>query len=208
MVLNKRNIIIFTFVLFLICSLVYAKEARILVSKNPADIYFQLGKESYNEKNYEESLEFFKKSIELNQDYYQAYHNLAQVYYRLGDVNNAILNLNNAIKINQEYIQGYYSLALVYYEQKEFDESIINLKKVIEYEPNNPNAHFDIAIMYVDRFRIKESKGLISADDLKLLESALYHYKTLSTIDLEFPNANNNALIVGKIYQEYNNFFK
>lgn len=54
-------------------------------------------------RRFEEAKACFEKVILIDPDYEDAYYNLAVLYAKTGDVNNAKLNLNRAIQINEEY---------------------------------------------------------------------------------------------------------
>jgi tetratricopeptide (TPR) repeat protein len=186
-----------------VVSLSFAYQGKAIIAKEPSVIYFTLGKYYFNNNDFDNALNYFKKAIEINPKFAEAHHNLGIVYYNLNEKNGAVDELKNAIRLNGGYAKAYYSLALVYYESKDYGNVLQNLLKVIELEPENANAHFDLAVVYVDRFREKELTGNISLGDLEDLEEALLHYLKVAELDFNFPHALINAEIVKNIINDY-----
>ena len=77
------------------------------------------------------------------------------------------------------------------------------MSKFIELEPENTNGHFDLAVIYADRFREKESSGIVSSTDLEDLKKSLNLYLKVIHLDSEFPHASNNAKIIKNIINKY-----
>ena len=59
-----------------------------------------LGIIHYEEKEYEKSIDYFKKAIDLEPKDSENYNNLALNYQKTGNFQDAIQNFNTAIKIN------------------------------------------------------------------------------------------------------------
>lgn len=204
MVSLKKRVLFFTLIFSIVLiAAAFAYDGRILLSKDPSMIYFQLGKESFNNNDLNKALDYFQKAVEINPDFAEAYHNLGIVYYELGNHGNAITELEKAVGLNSNYEKAYYSLALIYYENNDFDNAIINLLKVIELNPENSNANFDLAVAYVDRFREKESSGSINTGDLEDLKAASAYYLKVVELDPDFPHASGNADIVRNVIGGY-----
>ena len=96
-------------------------------------------------------------------------------------------------------------MGLIYHEIKDYKNAISSFLKVIELEPENANAHFDLAVAYVNKFREKESSGDITPEDLEDLESGFRQYLEVIKLDPDFPYAQANAEIVGKVIDRYEN---
>ncbi len=186
--------------LVLFASLSLAYQARILMSDKQEMIYFTLGKEAYNNKNYDLALIYFDRSIELNSNFPEAYHNLALTYYKLSQINKSIQSLNKAIELDGQYSKAYYSLALIYYESKDYDNAISNLEALLQIDQQNTNALFDLGVIYVERFRQNELLGVINVEDL---EKALYYYSLVLDINPDFPNAASNTEVIKSVLSYY-----
>ncbi len=69
----------------------------IALGYSDVSIYCTLGMVYFELKNYQESLKYFRKAIEINPDYPFTYHNRANVYEALGDFNAAIADLEKCL---------------------------------------------------------------------------------------------------------------
>jgi tetratricopeptide (TPR) repeat protein len=200
----KRSLlaaIALTLVVFAALS-VAAKE--ILVSKDPAALYFELGKRSFEDKDYGSAISNFLKSTELNPEFAEAYYNLGAAYYYFGGQEDAIHNLEKAIELKEDYSKAHYSLALVQFEQGDYDKSITNLIIVRGLESNNANAGFDLAVSYVERFRLKETRGQsIIEDDLLDLKKSVSLYHEVLELEPGFEHALSNAQSIEEVISYY-----
>jgi tetratricopeptide (TPR) repeat protein len=205
--MEKRSFLLITMVVLVIglASTAFASESKVIVTKEPAYIYFLIGKYYFNNNDFENALKYFQKSIELSPDFAEAHHNLGVTYYKLNNKDDAVVELEKAIGIKSDYEKAYYSLALIYYGDRDYDDAIINLLSVVEINPENINANFDLGVSYVGRFRQKESTGTITSADLEDLKEALGYYRNVIGLNPEFPYAKSNAEIVEDVIEDYEN---
>ena len=68
--------------------------------------YFKIGK-------LKEAIEHSAKAVEYNQDYYQAFHNLAVFYIKLNDIPNAEDCWKQVLKINKDHKKALKNLAVI-----------------------------------------------------------------------------------------------
>ena len=202
--MNSR-IVIIAIAGLLAVSFVFASTS--IATSDPSQIYFLLGKYYFNNNDYENAIKYLEKSIELSQDSAKGYYNLGIAYYYNKEYSQAVQNLKKAVGLDPNYAKAHYSLALLYYKNNDLDNAINYLSKTIELEPSNPNANFDIAVAYVDRFRAKESAGVISSD-LGDLRKGLQYYNKVLELDSEFAHASSNAKIVQEVLNTYEEAFK
>lgn len=133
----------------------------------PDDVeaYVKLGKISAYLKKYKEAVSFLTKAIDLNPSYYDAYYELAEIYYKsLYDLDLAIENYKKAIEINP-YNNGYpyNGLARCYSKKSMFIEEEMILRLGLKVAPSYANLHFNLAIVLEKR---KDYKSAI--DEYKL----------------------------------------
>lgn len=211
--IKKRGLFVFfvlavVFFAFLVISTFSFAHKAVLITKDPSQIYFAIGKHYFNNNDYNSAIKYFKKSIELNPDFAEAYYNLGVSFYYNKDLQQAISFLKKSIEIKNDYAKAHYSIGLAYYELKDFDNAIVNLLTFTQLEPENPNAHFDLAVAYADRFRKKELSQNIASDDLNDLKEALKHYLKAEDLKPGFPHALSNAEIIKDIIDGYENIYK
>jgi len=81
---------------------------------------------------YTRAIDCFKKAIEINPNYAEAYHYLGSIYKLREEYDSAIKYYQKAIEINSDYAEAYCDLGLVHAKQLNHDESIKNLTKAAQ----------------------------------------------------------------------------
>ena len=91
-------------------------ESRVveLIKKNPKSfvLYNLFGAVLANQKNFDDAITNYKKSIEINPNYAEGHNNLGGVLYKLGKFNDAIDSYRRAIKIKPDFAEAYNNLGL------------------------------------------------------------------------------------------------
>jgi tetratricopeptide (TPR) repeat protein len=85
------------------------------------------------------AVEEFKKAIELNPRYGDAYHNLANTYHQLGQDDLAIENYQKALSFNPNLWQSRQNLAAIYYAQQQLELAKKELRAALHIVPDNQN---------------------------------------------------------------------
>ena len=80
---------------------------------------------------YEEGINFIKKSLLINDNNFIAYSNLGLCYYNLNLLDEAILFLNKSISQNNNYHESFNNLGSVYLRKKKYLKDFQNYKKAI-----------------------------------------------------------------------------
>lgn len=93
-------------------------------------------------------IENYKKSIELNENDYNPYYNLANFYDSIGNKKEAINYYNKSISINPNHESSYNNRAAILMEKGIYDEAILNLNNVIKINNNNAGAYYNLGVIY------------------------------------------------------------
>ncbi len=198
----KKKFLLILFVLFLSVAALSFAYKGILITKEPSAVCFMIGKHYFNNNDFGNAVRYFKKAIELNPDFAEAYHNLGISFYYNKNEGEAINFLKKAIEIKKDYAKAHYSLGVIYYHNGDLDSAINHFQITAQLE-QNPNAYFDLAVAYADRFRAKESSGKILFGDLQDLREALRFYVKADELKPGFPYALSNAKIVEDVISDY-----
>ncbi len=87
------------------------EKLKKIIEVNPpknAETYLSWGNALLNLINdYKGASDAYKKAIEINPNYFEAYDNLGWSLYELGDYSNAILNFKKALEINPDHANAY-----------------------------------------------------------------------------------------------------
>ncbi len=78
-------------------------------------LYYNQGNAHYEEGKFDEAIEDYKKAIELESEFTEAYNNLGNAYGRKGDYDEAIINYTKAMKISPRFGKAYVNLGYAYY---------------------------------------------------------------------------------------------
>ena len=89
----------------------------------------------------EEAIACYQKTIELNPEISQAYHNLGEIYGDRQEWENAIKNYRQAIKINPEGVWSQYGLGKALANLDKWEEAITYYRQAIQLKP-------DTAVIY------------------------------------------------------------
>jgi protein O-GlcNAc transferase len=96
----------------------------------------------------EDAINYYEKSLSLNNNFYQSKFNLAVLYYGLKNFTKAEELFFQIIDINNSDFRTYYNLGVIKYEQKKFIESIDLLKKSISLNKNFFIAYHQLGMVY------------------------------------------------------------
>jgi tetratricopeptide (TPR) repeat protein len=138
----------------------YSKLAKEALANDPnnADLVFNLGVISANAKNLEEAEKHYKRAIEINPNYFNAYINLAELRLRADEKWVTELNkLGTSEKDNKRYE--------VIKKLREDNFKVIQpyLEKAVELEPTNDPAKRTLLSVYnalemTDKYKALKAK--------------------------------------------------
>jgi tetratricopeptide (TPR) repeat protein len=133
------------------------KEFLLAIEKDPKliDAYTSLGKYYVNNGRLEQAKETLNQPLlwlkpsnrEQSNIVADMRYRLGQVYFDLGDYENAQYQFNKIIEIKQDP-EIYMEMGKVYYKLKKENQAILAWKKVLELDPDNANAHFNLGTTY------------------------------------------------------------
>lgn len=86
--------------------------------------YFNEGNKLYSVKEYSRAIDFYKKSIEINENKACAYYNAGVCHIKLKDFDSAINMIRNAISIQRES-KYYFNLAYCYAMKEDRNKALI-----------------------------------------------------------------------------------
>ena len=197
-----------------------------LLKNNPdSSVLYNLKGVVYSEQNKnDQAIINYKKSIQIDSQYFNAYNNLGVIMFRLQKFHDAIKYFNEAIKINPKFCKAINSLGatLIFFEK--FDEAINCFNKVLEIEPNNVEAYCnkgnilknrgyssEATICFEKALKIDPKNAKIHNDYAVTLKrkfnirKAISHLKMAINLD---PNYSSAYMNLGQIYKDLIQFDK
>ncbi len=128
--------------------LIAAKKAEILSKQYPTEfiIWNILGAINASLKKYDEALIAFKKVIELNPNYVDAYYNIGVVLSDQSKIQESIVAYQKCISLFPKYPDAYVNMGLALRKQGEIEKSIEAFLIALEINPNHAEAMFNIGV--------------------------------------------------------------
>lgn len=105
---------------------------------------------NYDEKKYEEALQFIAKALEINPQHTKSYLLKGQILEKLNRNDEALAAYENSVKIEPDYEIGWDRIGLLYYNQKNYAKALEAYQKVISVNPKNMRAYEKIGQIYID----------------------------------------------------------
>ena len=156
-------------------------ERALSLNPNNADAYLSMGRTLDSIGRSDEAVEAIKKAMHLD-PHHAAYYNtsLSSAYQNLGQYEEAIASLKEALARNPDWIVAYLHLAQVYQNLGQYKEAIASLKEALARDPDLKWAYFALGINYLKAWEITQSQ------DPLILDRALSIAQKLVAIDDSF----------------------
>jgi len=84
----------------------------------------------------DEAIPYFRKSVQSQGDFFEAYYNLGVIYTKENRVDDATEAWQNVVRIRPSFAQGHENLGYALYEQAKFPESLAQLQMALDEDPN------------------------------------------------------------------------
>lgn len=112
---------------------------------------FNLGVYFYNQREISKAIHAYKKVIEMDPAYIEAYNNLGIIYQELGDFENALKVYQKSIVINSQYEKAYNNLGILFYLKDRYEEALEAFQKALAINPNNIESYINCGILFKKR---------------------------------------------------------
>jgi tetratricopeptide (TPR) repeat protein len=122
-----------------------------------AEVHNNRGAELLLEGNYSEAADEFRRAIEIDPNYSDAYYNLGKVYSHLEDYSSAEEYYITAIEIDPDDARYHYNLAIVYGKMEMLEESEEEYLYAISIDPFYDKAHNNLGALYVKMGRLEQA---------------------------------------------------
>jgi predicted O-linked N-acetylglucosamine transferase (SPINDLY family) len=95
----------------------------------------------------EKAIAFYKKAIDADPEFAEAFYNLGVIYNELNDKTRAIKYLKRSIALKPYIAECYSALGMIWCGQNRFDEALVLLEQAIAINPNFTEAHFNMGLV-------------------------------------------------------------
>jgi Tfp pilus assembly protein PilF len=183
---------------------------------------FNLGVQFYNQREISKAIQAYKKVIEMDPSYIEAYNNLGIIYQELGDFENALKAYQKSIEINSQYEKAYNNLGILFYLKDRYEEALEAFQKALAINPNNIESYINCGILFkkkgewdkaIESYRkalaINPLHGethyniALLYEQMENVELAIGHYQTFIQL-----SSKTHPELVSKVERHVNNLMK
>jgi len=155
----------------------YQQQPDVDIKNNLMDALFAYGGylNDYYVLEYDESINFFKRIIELDSENYRAHYNLGIAYFNLNRFEEALNSYKIALSIKPDHKHVYYNIGLLYEKTEKLDDAIEAYEKALEIDPNYIYAMHSLKVVRqnLDNYMNSKSKNQEIKDNIEKLKSLL-----------------------------------
>ena len=106
---------------------------------------------------YEKSLEYYKKVLEITPEDPKIYFNIVWLESKLGNYKNALEYVSKAIRINRKMADSYYVRGYIYYKTKQYKKSYKDFQKSFKLGGKTEDCYIMMATILVKLNKIDEA---------------------------------------------------
>jgi len=121
---------------------------------------FNLGVSSHNRGEMAKAIQAYRKVIEIDPNYIEAYNNLGIIYQEMGDLESALKTYQRAIEINPKYEKGLNNIGILLHLRGEDEKALEAFNKVLAINPNHIESHINLGTLH--KKRGQSEKGIES----------------------------------------------
>jgi len=116
----------------------YQEQSDVDIKNNLINALFAYGGylNDFYVLEYEKSIKYFKRIIEIDPNNYRAHYNLGIAYFELKLFEEALNSYKNAISIKPDYKHIYYNIGLLHEENENLEEAIKAYESALEIDPD------------------------------------------------------------------------
>ena len=160
-------------------------------NKDNSDVYNIYGLALQKKKFFEESIENFKKAIQLNPNSFEAHNNLALSYKYIEKINLAEQEYLESLNINPKFVNALVNFAKLKSENKQYKEAVKLLNKALKITPVNRKVFILNQLSYLNTTTGNLDEAKKNAEDaLKIDQHNIFSIKLLSDLNNHKENLN------------------
>jgi len=130
------------------------------VSPNSHNAWNNIGDDYDKLKEYENAVKGFTQSTIVKPNYADAYHNRANIFFKVGRLDLARESYDTALRFSPGLYQTYLSLTQIDLNEKKYDLALMHAAKAVEIQPSDPQAMFVYGLVKAEMGKIEEAKNI------------------------------------------------
>jgi tetratricopeptide (TPR) repeat protein len=147
----------------------------------------------------DDAIKQFKKAIEFDPGYADAYNNLAMTYMKIGNFKDAIKTYEEVINRNGQYTDTFNNYGLALLMDERIADAQEQFKHALRLNRDYLEAHYNMALMYL-KSTIDPSEQLKSPPRSVRIQRAVEHLEKIKSHEIKVFN-----VLLGKLNKNLNN---
>jgi len=133
------------------------------VSPNSHNAWNNIGDDYDKLKDYQNAIKGFTQSTIVKPNYADAYHNRANIFYKIGRLDLARESYNTALTFNPSLYQTYMSLIQIDLNERNGEQAMIHSSKLLEANPNDPQSRYVIGVVLAQFGQVDKAKEMFKS---------------------------------------------
>jgi tetratricopeptide (TPR) repeat protein len=127
-----------------------------------ANTYYNIGCNFEKDKDYQQAIDYYSKSLHLNPTHVMALNNLGRRLLQQNRIEEALNCFMKALSINPDLTHSHNNLGIMLAQQGQFDAALKHFLTVIELEPDyNNSIYYNISCIYAKIHQIEKSTSYL-----------------------------------------------
>lgn len=118
---------------------------------------FNRGVNFYRQRDLAQAMQAYKKALQYDPHFLEAYNNLALIYQEIGDLNQARETLQRATEIDPNYEKAWNNLGIVLLLQNRFNEAKEVFQKTLLINPQHTESYLHLGVIYRKEGELKKA---------------------------------------------------
>jgi len=160
-----------------------AKASIDNVTKNA----FNDGNNAYRRGDLDGALENYRKVLEYNDNFFQAWFQLGVIEAKFGNIDGAIEAYNKALEISPNFYRGWFALGLSLQKSGDIDQALSSFAQAVQIHPGYGKAYVAMGELYLAQKNFE-----LALENLKLATTVdpgyAKGYESLGVVYLEMEN--------------------
>ena len=131
------------------------------VSPNSHNAWNNIGDDYDKLQDYNDAVKGFTQSTIIKTNYADAYHNRANIFFKMGRLDLARASYEEALYYSPELYQTYLSLTQIDMMENKGDLAFTHAQKAASLQPNNPQAQYVLAVVDAQFGKVDEAKQIL-----------------------------------------------
>ena len=105
----------------------------------------------------------YRRALEIDSNYVDAWNNLGVAYYYYGNLDSAVICFKRSLDINQDYPPAHNNAGYILDALGDYDQAIAHYHKAIELRPNYMIAMANLVDTYVHKKDYQSARQILDA---------------------------------------------